>query len=274
MVTASLLCIACTLAHPGCAGGLAILIIMSAPLLAMVAIPPQALFFLAALLVFSGIFIVKNMVPKRFYIIRHGETLLNQRRVKQGAEGALSEHGVQQAETVGRYLKHFHPTRIISSPFERAVQTAQILHTHTQGQLVVTPLLAERKSPSEVVGKSTHDPEVIRIVGHTERGYHDDDYRFSDEENFTDMKARAAKCLTYLERTGTQVTVVVTHHALLQMLLSYLLYRDALHASDYVKLAFFNPADNGGITICEYHPWKRFSKTHGWEIIAYNESIG
>ncbi len=237
-------------------------------------VSPQVLFFLVALLVFSAILIVKGMVPKRFYIVRHGQTILNEQHIKQGSEGRLNATGELQAEELGRYLKQFSIRTILSSPYERAVQTAEIINTYLGVEIHLTALLSERKNPSEVLGKSTHDPEVIDVVGKTERGYHDDNFRFSDEENFADMKQRAATCLTYLEQTRATSTLVVTHHALLQMLLSYLLYRESLHAADYVKLSFFNPAENGGITICEFHPWKRFNKTYGWEIIAYNETAG
>jgi broad specificity phosphatase PhoE len=139
--------------------------------------------------------------------------------------------------------------------------------------IAVTPLLAERRNPSAVLGRSTHDPEVQDIVGKIERGYHNDEFRYADEENFTDLKERAAQCARYLKRHHGSRIALVTHHAFLQMFLSYLLYRESLHAEDYIKLAFFNQAENGGITICEYHPWRRFSKTKGWVIVEYNQSI-
>jgi broad specificity phosphatase PhoE len=225
------------------------------------------------LVVSGGILVLKRMEPKRFYIVRHGRTILNEQHIKQGAEGKLDSAGELQAEHLGVYLKQVRIQRIITSPYERAVQTAQILAAHMRVPIVISPLFAERRNPSEVIGRSTHDPHVIEIVGRIERGYHQDEYRYSDEENFMDLKKRSRACLRYLERVRGTAVAVVTHHALLQVLLSYMLYREDLHTEQYVKLAFFNPAENGGVTICEFHPWKRFSPTHGWEIVAYNESI-
>jgi hypothetical protein len=49
----------------------------------------------------------------------------------------------------------------------------------------------ERKNPSEIIGKHTDDSEVTRIVDQMDLAYHLDEYRFSDEENFTDLKKRA-----------------------------------------------------------------------------------
>ncbi len=209
--------------------------------------------------------------PRRFYIVRHGETLLNAAHIRQGEGGALSEHGRHQAEQVGRYLEHFPIKRIISSTYPRAKETATIIAKHLKVPVRYSVLLAERRNPSEIVGKHRDEPEVIRIIDQVDLAYHEDDYRFSDEENFTDLKARARKCLALLERQGATETVVVTHHVFLKMLVAYLLYRERLHAADFVKLSFFNISDNAGITVCEFHPWKMFSGTRGWEIVSYNE---
>lgn len=209
--------------------------------------------------------------PRRFYFIRHGETLLNAQHIRQGADGALSEKGRQQAEKVGGYLKRFPIERIIASTYPRAKETAALINEHLKVHIIYSPLLAERRNPSEIIGKKRDDPEVVRIVDQMDLAYHDDTYRFSDEENFTDLKKRARKCLNLLARQGARETAVVTHHVFLKMLVAYLLYRERLHAADFVKLSFFNVSDNAGITVCEFHPWKLWNATRGWEVISYNE---
>lgn len=241
------------------------------PSLASFTLPMGHIFLLLTAAWLGLLYVVMRMEPKRFYIVRHGRTLLNEQEIKQGPEGALSGAGEEQAKKIGEYLSHFPIRTIHTSPYERAVQTAEIIRAYARRAYVrKTPLLGERKNPTEVIGKSAKDPHVMDVVARIERGYHEDSFRFSDEENFEDLMRRAAKCLRYLERSPGNRSAVVTHHAFLQALLSYLLYRDDLHASDYIKLAFFNPADNGGLTICEYHPWRRGSPTRGWEIVAYN----
>jgi hypothetical protein len=56
------------------------------------------------------------------------------------------------------------------------------------------------------------------------------------------------------------------------MILSYMLHHEHLHAADFVKLSFFNMVDNAGISICEYHPWKFWNATRGWEVLSFNET--
>ncbi len=224
------------------------------------------------LVTLAAIGIVLLARPRRFYFVRHGETILNAEHIRQGEEGALSKKGREQAEKVGQYLKRFPIERIISSTYPRARETATIVNTHLKVPIIYSPLLAERRNPSEIIGKNRDEPDIVRIIDQMDLAYHEDDYRFSDEENFIDLKKRAKKCLNLLARQGTFETAVVTHHHFLKILIAYLLYRERLHAADFTKLSFFNVSDNGGVSICEYHPWKMFSATRGWEVISFNEN--
>ncbi len=237
----------------------------------MVALPflLPALVLLAVL--FSVLLVRFLMRPRRFYFVRHGETVLNAEHIRQGADGVLSEKGCAQAERVGEHLHRFPIDRILSSTYPRATQTAGIIAELVRAPILYSPLLVERRNPSEIIGRHRDDAEVVSIVDQIENGYHADDYRFSDEENFNDLKWRARTCLKFLSHQLTRETVVVTHHVFLKMLVAYLLYRDRLHAADFVKLSFFNYSDNATITVCEFHPWKLFNPTRGWSVISYNE---
>lgn len=227
------------------------------------------LFLALAVLLVGGLLLLLR--TRRFYFVRHGETLLNEQHIRQGVEGSLSEKGKKQAAQIGAYLAPHSIDLIISSSYDRARETAEIIKTFVHARVVTSPLLVERKSPSEIVGKPSHDPEVHRITDTIDLAYHDDDYRFSDEENFVELHARATKCLALLARQGASDTVIVTHHVFLKMLISTMLYHARLHASDFVKVSYFNYADNGNITICEFNPLKRFSATKGWTVLAFNQ---
>ena len=222
----------------------------------------------------TGIYVLLRLRTKRYYFVRHGRTVLNAKHIRQGADGGLDDVGRHQAHTVGAYLQNRSIKKMISSPYERTRETAAIMNTYLNVPISYSPLLRERKNPSEIIGKSGDDPAVETIVDQMDLSYHTDAYRYSDEENFTDLKKRARACLSFLARVHSRNTCVVTHNVFLKMLLSYILYREGLHAPAYVKLSFFNPADNGGITICEYRPWKRwFTKARGWSVITYNETL-
>ncbi|MBI2025653.1 histidine phosphatase family protein [Candidatus Kaiserbacteria bacterium] len=229
----------------------------------------QPLFFgLIALAIIGAALLIR---PRRFYFVRHGETILNEQHIRQGEAGGLSENGKRQAEAAGTYLERFQIERIIASTYPRAKETAEIINKHLKVHIIYSPLLAERKNPKEIIGRSTRDPDVIRIVDEMDNSYHEDEYRFSDEENFIDLKRRARKCLNLLALQGANETAVVTHHVFLKMLIAYLLYRERLHAADFAKLSFFNISDNAGITVCEFSPLLFLSPTRGWRVISYND---
>lgn len=217
------------------------------------------------------ILLLAAMRPRRYYFVRHGETLMNAKHIRQGEVGGLSEEGKAQADRAGRYLAQFPIDRLFSSPYERTRETAAIIDRYLKVPIRYTRLLAERRNPSEIIGRNDRDPSIASIVDVMDKAYHDDAYRYSDEENFMDLRRRAHTCLSYLARNGARENCVVTHHIFLEMLIAYLLYRERLHAADYAKLSFFNTASNASITICEWHPWKFLNRTHGWSVIAYNE---
>ena len=61
------------------------------------------------------------MATKLIYFVRHGETENNANNIRQGAEGALTEKGREQAFAAAkRFPKHKGcPQAIVSSPYER-----------------------------------------------------------------------------------------------------------------------------------------------------------
>ena len=217
-----------------------------------------------------GSLALMRMRPRRFYFIRHGETELNAAHIRQGEEGALSENGRAQASRVGEALRPAHIRMIITSSYPRAIETGNIMNEHVHVPQLASTLFAERRNPREIIGKKRDLPDVKKIVDTIENAYHAD-YRFSDEENFLDLKRRARKSLSLLARQGKDHTVIVTHHVFLKMLLAYMLYHEELHAGDFVKLSYFNFSDNATVTVCDFHPWKFFTRSRGWQVISFNE---
>lgn len=234
---------------------------------------PQTLLASTLGVLVVGFILARALRPKRFYFVRHGETILNAAHIRQGTEGGLTTKGKLQAAVAGEFLATCGITKLIVSPFERTRETAAIINEKLHVPILYSPLVAERRNPSEIIGKPTDDPTVAHIVDEMDMSYHDDNYRFSDEENFQDMKERARNTLNLLAQEGAPRTGVITHSMYLKMLIAYLLYRDTLHGKDYVKISYFNAADNAAVTVCEYWPILIFSKTRGWRVISYNQTL-
>ena len=78
------------------------------------------------------------------YLIRHGETAYNARRILQTPEVPLSEHGLEQARRLAERLAGAGIARILSSDLERAVMTARALEATTRAPIHLDALLQER----------------------------------------------------------------------------------------------------------------------------------
>jgi len=211
------------------------------------------------------------MATKLIYFVRHGETILNAQNIRQGPEGTLTEKGrIQALATAQRFPKYKgHPQIIISSPYERTKETAEIIGKELNLKIKYSDLLVERKNPSEIIGHWGEEPKVRQIIDRIDKSYHADDLRFSDEENFTDLKKRAKKLLTFIKKRWQKRIIMVTHKIFLKMVVSYMLYGENLTASQYNNLSYFNPINNAGMAICSYtHHW--FKKDE-WKILIWND---
>lgn len=105
---------------------------------------------------------------KILYVHRHAKA------VKEGYEHDISRNlrpaGLEDAHQMGRYLKHRHFSAdlILTSPAERAVQTARLMAEYTGEKLMVEERLygGGWSSILQVLQEQDATLETIRIVGH------------------------------------------------------------------------------------------------------------
>ncbi len=224
------------------------------------------------------------MAKKLFYMIRHGESILNAERKRQGPDGSLSQRGQEQAAATGKRLENQKFDAVLVSPYTRTRETAEIICSYikTKKPLELVDLLTERRNPSEIVNQSADDPKVKYIVDIIDRSFHKDNYRYSDEENFEDLKNRAHNLLIYLAHrpSNEHKVLVVTHSIFLKMIASYILYHDKLDAHKYNLLSYTNASNNASITICEYNSgWLGdgllgrifFPPERRWRLLAWDD---
>jgi len=211
------------------------------------------------------------MASKLIYFVRHGETVLNAKNIRQGPGGSLTDKGRDQAlKTAKRFPKHKgSPQVIISSPYERTKETAEIIGRELNMKIEYSDLLVERRNPTEIIGHEDGEKGVKQIIDRIDKSYHADDLRISDEENFVDLKERARKLLEYIETRNEQRIIMVTHGIFLKMIASYMVYGERLTASEYNNLSYYNPINNASMAICSYTP--HWFKKDEWKILVWND---
>ena len=212
------------------------------------------------------------MATKVIYFVRHGETQNNAENIKQGEGGSLTDKGRAQAlATAKRFPKgKGRPQIIISSPYERTKETAEIIAKELHMRKIkYSDLLKEKRNPTEIIGHYSKERGVREIIDRIDKSYHPDDLRISDEENFVDLKARAKKLLTYIKRRRQRRIIMVTHSKFLKMVVAYMIYGEKLTASQYNNLVYFNSIKNAGMTICSYT--YHFFKKDEWKVLVWDD---
>ena len=75
----------------------------------------------------------------KVYIVRHGETALNAEGVLQGRlNEPLNQNGRELAEITGKAMKDIHFDYCISSPLDRAKETAEIILRESENDISYT----------------------------------------------------------------------------------------------------------------------------------------
>lgn len=207
----------------------------------------------------------------KIYFVRHGQSTSNVDDREQGPDSPLTPLGKQQAEFVAKRFNDIPITRIIASPYVRAHETAEIIAAHLKKEIEYSELYVERRPVSEMIGKPGSSPEyqAIRKISEEKRRI-DPSWKYSDEESFTELKARAKAALVYLIEQDADHALVVTHGGFLKTMISYMVFGDALEYGTYVDMFNTFKTKNTGITVAEYkvdpNPF-----IGGWDILAWND---
>lgn len=211
------------------------------------------------------------MATKLIYFVRHGETENNILHVTQGEKGALTERGRAQALATARRFPQGkgRPQIVIASPYERTRETAEIIGRELRLKVKYSALLKERRNPTEFIGVSKSDPNLRHVMDRIDNSFRDDNYRYSDEENFVDLKKRARKLLNFIKWLPQKRIIMVSHGFFLKMVVSYMAYGENLTASQYNTLSYFNPVGNAGIAIVAYT--RHWIKKDEWKILVWDD---
>lgn len=189
---------------------------------------------------------------KKIYFIRHGESEGNAGSTWQGAGAALTERGRTQAQLVADRLKAMPFEVLISSPYQRAKETAEIIAAHVDKGIEYSDLFVERRRPTTQIGISRNDPTSLEIEREIIAHFGEPDWHYADEENFADMKARGEAALAYLTARPENTIAVVTHGYFMRVILACALVGRDITPDVCAHFISSFHTENTGITQLEY----------------------
>jgi len=161
-----------------------------------------------------------------FIIIRHGQTILNKKRVLQGhMHGELDKTGIKQAQAVAKELSKRNFSMIYSSDLKRAVSTAEYIQTACNIELKTMPQLRERNL-GIFEGLTLHE---IKIKYPTEYKHYtslnpNPDFIIPGGESINQMLTRLIDCLSSIAANHiNEKIIIVTHSGPLDVLFRWVL---------------------------------------------------
>lgn len=199
------------------------------------------------------------------YIIRHGESEGNAGPVHGSLNVPLTERGIAQAKAVALRIPSLKPDVLLSSTMVRAQQTSEYILEKVTVPVEYSDLFVERRRPSELIGAPKDDPEGLLIEKAIEDNYRTPGWRYSDEENFEDLRVRGKRALELLANHPAQTIVLVSHGLFTRILVGLVLFGDKFSAEEADACIKHMATTNAGITTL-------IQKPNGpWRMLTWND---
>lgn len=201
------------------------------------------------------------MADRNIYLVRHGESEGNVKRIFQDSASNLTDVGKFQAKYVAHRFEHIDVDKILASDAKRAKQTSQIIKKHIGVPVEYEKLLRERKHPSIVQNKKRRDPKVRKILKKVIQNYQNPQYYHSDEENMTDLIKRSQGLLKSLKKRKEENLLCVTHGTFIKVIVGAVLFEEDFSPKECLDIIQKTWPSNTGITHLILHRGKFYLKT-------------
>ncbi len=198
----------------------------------------------------------------KIYFVRHGESQQTD-RVFQLPSTPLSDKGVLHSQAVVKSLSATSFDLLVSSPYERALQTAQIIEKSIHIPVIQNPLFTERKMPTSFEGKPVNQEAISLTHQQIRQNFFNKDWHHEDEENFFDLQTRVRAARDWLISQNKQTVLVTTHGYFLTIMVFDILFGNTDSHHLFKSFKTHTEFSNGGITAIEF-------QSGMWRIISMN----
>lgn len=189
------------------------------------------------------------------YLVRHAETELNKRHIHQYPSTPLSKQGREDAVSIAEYLRQMNPDLLITSDYERALQTARIIGSTIGLTPKANGLFYEIIRPSSLYGRSHFCFETFKYIFLSVWNRKKKAWRYKDAENMHDLILRTKEAFTYLTKLSKKhdSVVVVSHSVFINLLIAHMCEKGPLNfwklLKTFLRIKF---TKNGSVTHLHY----------------------
>jgi len=206
------------------------------------------------------------MADKRIYLTRHGQTHHNATAGESYADAdLLSDLGREQARRLGRLLDGKGVRSIVTSPLERARETAEGAAEALGAPIEEDDRLREIVPPSDIRGGPEREAE--HWSAYMARHADDRDYSFGGAESFDAVMGRVRGVVESFD--DHECALVVSHAGFLRFLIGYITWGEQFSPRTLPRLWVFE-VHNAGVSELRHASERAgYETSAGWSIVTW-----
>ncbi len=210
-----------------------------------------------------------SKAEKIIYFVRHGQSVDNVSPVFQSTDTVLSQRGEEQASLIAQRVSKISFEKLISSPLNRARQTAENISEITGKEIEFSDLFVERIKPTSINGKPHTDIDASNKWRLWEESITKPGIKVEDGENYQELISRAKQALDYLYEHDEKNIVVVTHGYFLRTIVATVIMGDSMSPESFAHFHKVAHTENTGVTALTYED--AFEQAACWRLWVYND---
>ncbi|MBU0578888.1 histidine phosphatase family protein [Patescibacteria group bacterium] len=206
----------------------------------------------------------------KIYLVRHGETLGNQKKIHQEPDSPLSDIGLSQAHLVAHRFSKISFDALLASPYKRTQQTASEISKKTNHPIETIKDLHEYDRPTSIQGLSFEHSKSKQVMDLIKKHIDNPNWHYGNEENFFDFKKRIQTVYLLLEKRPEKILTLVSHGLTIAMLIGLAIIGNDITPDQFLFLFYSMNSSNTGISVLEYE--KAFdSNENRWKLRTFND---
>lgn len=206
---------------------------------------------------------------KKLFLIRHGQSEGNIKKVFQDEHDPLTELGHKQVKKIAERAKKLNADLILSSPMVRALETARAIQEATNAPLEELELLREYRVPSSLVNSPINSKESDAFHRELFKNIHNPTWKYADEDNYFELHKRATDVMQVLKDRPERNIIVVSHGAFMSILLTAMMSEGEPDPITSTRMFRFLRKENTGLTVIDYMEHPFISNT--WRLRSWND---